>query len=129
MSLRRARRRRRASITSLIDVIFLLLLFFMLSSTFSRFSELTVASVSQSDVVSPSAKSSVVSLNILPSAMSLNGQVVADEDLLQTLRRTLITQDRLSVSVSDTVSTQRLIETLVVLSALEGMSVQLLEPK
>lgn len=61
--------------------------------------------------------------------MSLNGQVVADEDLLQTLRRTLITQDRLSVSVSDTVSTQRLIETLVVLSALEGMSVQLLEPK
>ena len=45
MALRRARQRRRASITSLIDVIFLLLLFFMLASTFSKYSEIELASL------------------------------------------------------------------------------------
>jgi biopolymer transport protein ExbD len=36
------RRRRPLSLTSLIDVIFLLLLFFMLSSTFTRFGEVSI---------------------------------------------------------------------------------------
>ena len=44
MALKRTRPRRRASITSLIDVIFLLLLFFMLASSFSKFSEVEIAS-------------------------------------------------------------------------------------
>lgn len=37
------RRQTRLSLTPLIDVIFLLLLFFMLSSTFSRYSEISVS--------------------------------------------------------------------------------------
>ena len=37
-----SRRRRPLSLASLIDVIFLLLLFFMLSSTFTRFGEVTI---------------------------------------------------------------------------------------
>jgi biopolymer transport protein ExbD len=36
-------RRRTIALTSLIDVIFILLLFFLLSSTFSRFGELSLA--------------------------------------------------------------------------------------
>ncbi|MDZ7824037.1 MAG: biopolymer transporter ExbD [Ahrensia sp.] len=36
------KRRRKLALTPLIDVIFLLLLFFMLSSTFSRFSEVSI---------------------------------------------------------------------------------------
>lgn len=38
------RQRRYPSLTSLIDIIFLLLLFFMLSSTFSKYAEVQVAS-------------------------------------------------------------------------------------
>jgi biopolymer transport protein ExbD len=39
----RLRRRRGIALTSLIDVIFILLLFFLLSSTFTRFGEISLA--------------------------------------------------------------------------------------
>ncbi len=66
------RRHSRLSLTPLIDVIFLLLLFFMLSSTFSRYSEISVsgggsksAQVSQPDVI----------LSVAGGELKLNGVV------------------------------------------------------
>ena len=68
------RRRSRLSLTPLIDVIFLLLLFFMLSSTFSRYSEISLTggggkagSVSQPDVI----------LSVADGQLKLNGVVTA----------------------------------------------------
>ena len=128
MALKRERRRRRASITSLIDVIFLLLLFFMLSSTFSRFSELEIASVSQGDSTSTAPQVELVTLDILPDAIMLNGIAVQEAELISSLSSMLTSDQRVSVNVGDTVSTQRMIDMLVQLNAVEAVSIQLVEP-
>lgn len=130
MALRRERRRRRASITSLIDVIFLLLLFFMLSSTFSQFSELNIASVADSEVTSSSAPQvDTVTLEILPEALRLNGTSVSETDVAIRLSTLVTPQSQVSVTIADAVTTQRMIETLVLLNSVEGISIQLVEPR
>lgn len=129
MALRRERRRRRASITSLIDVIFLLLLFFMLSSTFSQFSELTIASVTDGDAPRASApQTDSVTLEILPEALRLNGNSVSDAELAASLSSFAATGPQVSVTIAEAVTTQRMIETLVLLNSVDGISIQLVEP-
>ena len=129
MALRRERRRRRASITSLIDVIFLLLLFFMLSSTFSQFSELTIASVADGDAPRASApQTDSVTLEILPEALRLNGNSVSDSELAASLSSFVAARPQVSVTIAEAVTTQRMIETLVLLNSVDGISIQLVEP-
>ena len=129
MALRRERRRRRASITSLTDVLFLLLLFFMLSSTFSQFSELNIASVAEAEAATTSASQvDIVTLEILPDTLRLNGSSVSDTDLAARLASLVATRPQVSVTIADAVTTQRMIETLVLLNAVDGISIQLVEP-
>ena len=59
---RAALRRRKLSLTSLIDVIFLLLLFFMLSSTFSQFSEVELATAGAGRTTAPDTRPVFVQL-------------------------------------------------------------------
>ena len=66
------RRHSRQSLTPLIDVIFLLLLFFMLSSTFSRYSEVSISG--SGSAASPAAQPDVI-LAIANDELKLNGVV------------------------------------------------------
>ena len=112
MSLRRASRRRRASITSLIDVIFLLLLFFMLASTFSRFSEVEVAAAPDSSRATSSEKR-VVHVLVEPRSLEIDGAFAHDAELPRVLADIDGDDDAsLSISVSEVVTTQRLIDVL-----------------
>ncbi|MEM9377112.1 MAG: biopolymer transporter ExbD [Pseudomonadota bacterium] len=128
MALRRERRRRRASITSLIDVIFLLLLFFMLSSTFSQFSELEIASVTNREAPAANAPVDLVTLEILQDGIRVNGGAVQDAELASRLSLLLTRDGRVSVDVADSVTTQRMVETLILLNGLDGISIQLVAP-
>tara|TARA_R110002020_G_scaffold58372_4_gene160060 strand:- start:24422 stop:24808 length:387 start_codon:yes stop_codon:yes gene_type:complete len=67
------RRHSRLSLTPLIDVIFLLLLFFMLSSTFSRYSEI---SVSGGGGAAGAASRPDVILSVARDALKLNGEAL-----------------------------------------------------
>ena len=125
MSLRRPSRRRRASITSLIDVIFLLLLFFMLASTFSRFSEVEVAAVADSGGAASSG-GRVVRILVEPQSLMIDGVVAPDAELARALAN-LQTDDAasLAVSVSEDVTTQRLVDVLSIISLASDIDVQL----
>ena len=65
--------RRRLSMTSLIDVIFLLLLFFMLTSTFSKFSEVELASAAGSAQAAPS-QARPIFLQLDAEGLRINGR-------------------------------------------------------
>ena len=125
MALRRVRRRRRASLTSLIDVLFLLHHFFMLSSTISQFSELNIASVADGEATAANiSQIDLITLEILPEALRLNGSSVSDTDLAVRLSTLVTAQSQVSVTITDAVTTQRMIETLVLLNSVEGLSIQ-----
>lgn len=66
------RRHSRLSLTPLIDVIFLLLLFFMLSSTFSRYSEVSVSA--GGSAAGPIFQPDVI-LTVADGELKLNGAV------------------------------------------------------
>jgi biopolymer transport protein ExbD len=131
MPLEMAQTRRKAiSMTSLIDVIFLLLLFFMLSSTFTQFSEIQLFGT-QAGTQSRSnpSENAPIFLQLTQFALQLNGQ---EFDLSRlpagiTSLRGLDVQTVLISAKSDTVTAQRLVDTLVVLATLTDLDVIVLE--
>lgn len=119
--LRRQRARRRLSMTSLIDVIFLLLLFFMLSSTFSKFSEVELASGAGGGTPSDNPP---LFLQLGPETLRLN----ATETTISNLTNAPYFQDldpsaprTLLVSMQKDVTAQRLTDLLVALRTLKGV--------
>tara|TARA_R100000935_G_scaffold37399_1_gene58449 strand:- start:1800 stop:2189 length:390 start_codon:yes stop_codon:yes gene_type:complete len=128
MALRRVRRRRRASITSLIDVIFLLLLFFMLASTFSTFSEIDISSTASGSEVT--ADTPVLTLTVRANGLLLEDEPVRLDHLIHRLERLGSGEDTpiVSVTVTDDVTTQSLIDVLSELKRLPRLEVMVMEP-
>jgi biopolymer transport protein ExbD len=118
-------RRRPISLTPLIDIIFLLLLFFMLSSTFTRFAEVPLVNAG---TVAADTGAAPVLVQLGADTVRVNGDIAAlaaVPDRLASLREggeatALITLD-------DTVSSQRLVDLLVLLQGLPWLSVAVLE--
>lgn len=128
MSLKRVRNRRRASITSLIDVIFLLLLFFMLASTFSKFSEIDVAVASASDIGQSSTD--LATLIIQADRIHCNERETVDADLVSRLNElTASGTSSIMISVTDDVSTQRLVDVLSLVKQVPSLNIQIKEPE
>lgn len=128
MALRRVRRRRQASITSLIDVIFLLLLFFMLASSFSKYSEIELSAVAASGAASEPHPEIAV-LHIDAAKLTLDGEALTEAEMIPRLRaRDLPSDGVLVVSVTDEVTTQRMIDVLMELNTISGLRFRLLEP-
>lgn len=119
-------RRRRLSLTSLIDVIFLLLLFFMLSSTFSKFSEVELASASAGALGNSDVQRSFLKLG--QDSLSLNGEEIAPEALAASFGNISPEADKISVIVSmqDEVTAQRLTDILVVLRGIDRLKINVL---
>lgn len=114
-------RRRRLSMTSLIDVIFLLLLFFMLSSTFSRFGEITLAA-SPAGAAAGGPPPRFVQLG--PQDLSVNGQPEAIEGLAARLAET---PGPVLVALRPEVTAQRLADLLAELGTKPDLAVTVLE--
>ena len=76
------RRKKHLSLTSLIDVIFLLLLFFMLTSTFTRFAQVEVATAGQSGTV---AGKPGVLLRLTAAGFEINGEITEADALTERL--------------------------------------------
>ena len=126
MSLKAANRRRALSMTSLIDVIFLLLLFFMLSSTFSKFAEVELASVNGQGAGSADQ---TLFLQVTPDTLRLNTAELPIEGLSTRLIETLTSgQTRLILSLSGDVTSQRLTDVLVILRGQPMLALAILAP-
>ncbi|MEM1134129.1 MAG: biopolymer transporter ExbD [Pseudomonadota bacterium] len=121
----RRKRRRTLSITSLIDVIFLLLLFFMLASTFQQFSELEVGGVSASGGSAEASKAESFSLIVGPSQLTLDGAAMADAQLVRRLSVASDKPKKLNLQVASGVSSQRLIDIMVLLEPISDLNVNL----
>lgn len=119
------RRRNRLSMTSLIDVIFLLLLFFMLTSTFSRFAEIELATATGGGAAAPGQKPYFLQLD--PQRLRLNGQALALADLGDSLLTEAPEGAPVLVSLGRDVDAQRLTDLLIALRALPGLRVTVLE--
>jgi len=118
-------RRRPITLTPLIDVIFLLLLFFMLSSTFTRFAEVPLQNAGGGAEPGPRP----IFLQLGPEAFRLNGAPVGDADLIDAL--TALRPDKgepttLLVTLSEDVTSQRLIDLLVMLRPVPWLAVSVL---
>lgn len=113
--------RRRLSMTPLIDVIFLLLLFFMLSSTFSEFGEIELTQATGGGTASDTPIERLF-VQLGADRLTLNGQPVTQDDL-----STRIETGQVLVSLDDDVTSQRLVDLLVLLRGREGVSVMVLE--
>lgn len=124
--MRRARQRRRLSMTSLIDVIFLLLLFFMLSSTFTRFAEVDLASAG-AGTGAPSERPVFVSL--AADSLRINGDDAALSALPDVLGAQRTGSDPLTVLIAARadVTAQRLTDVLAALRAVPDLAVTVLE--
>jgi len=118
-------RRRRLSLTSLIDVIFLLLLFFMLSSTFSRFSDVELASA---DGGSPVDGPRPIFVQLRADALRVNARAVPLDRLGEALAPLVEGDARALVSTGADVTAQRLTDLLVRLRRVERLSVRVLVP-
>jgi len=119
-------RRRKLSLTSLIDVIFLLLLFFMLSSTFSQFSEVELATAGQGQAAAPEARPIFVQLR--EDGLRVNAQEVPLDGLGEALAALMEGEARALVSTGADVTAQRLTDLLLALRGIPGLSVQVLVP-
>jgi biopolymer transport protein ExbD len=73
------RRRKLISLTPLIDVVFILLLFFMLSSTFTRWHQINLASASSSDSQTPDLR--ILKIESNQGDFSFNGSRLSMNDL------------------------------------------------
>lgn len=125
MALSRTRSRRRASITSLIDVIFLLLLFFMLASSFSRFSEVALASADTSGAASI-GEETVYRVVVSPASVAFEGQAYGDAAIRVRLGAVLSERPGLVLmTVSPDTSTQRLVDVLTRLNGVPGGEIRL----
>jgi biopolymer transport protein ExbD len=123
---RRPFRRRRQSLTSLIDVIFLLLMFFMLSSTFARHGEIPFAAAA-AGTPAPSDTSPAF-LRLSPDTLTLNGDPVEPGEIPDRLARLGEgTPPPIVVALSGEVTSQRLVDALVPLTALSGASVTVID--
>nr|WP_256474302.1 biopolymer transporter ExbD [Lutimaribacter sp. EGI FJ00013] len=124
--MRRQRRRRRLSMTSLIDVIFLLLLFFMLSSTFTRFAEVELASAGAGGATAPDRP---VFLSLGADSLRLNGAPTSLRALPEALAGHRDGDAALAVLIATQadVTAQRLTDILVALRPLKNLSVTVLE--
>ena len=121
---RAALRRRKLSLTSLIDVIFLLLLFFMLSSTFSQFSEVELATAGAGRTTAPDTRPVFVQLRA--DSLRVNAREVGLDALAGALAPLMDGETRALVSAGDDVTAQRLTDLLLALRGIEGLSVQVL---
>lgn len=129
MMLRRIRSRRRASITSLIDVIFLLLLFFMLASTFSKFSEIELATTVGAGGGGQDVPG-VIRLQIEPDRLMLDDAPVGLSHALAQLTEAGRDGEVVAiVSVSASVTTQRLTDILTFLGNVPGLTLHIVEPE
>lgn len=122
--MRRQARRRRLSMTSLIDVIFLLLLFFMLSSTFTRFSEIELASGGAAGSAS-AANNRPFFLRLGMDSLDLNGRDIAFDSLVNGFGEDAAPV--ILVSMVSSVTAQRLTDLLVALRGVSGAQVTVLE--
>lgn len=123
--LKAKRRTRRLSMTSLIDVIFLLLLFFMLTSTFTKFAEVKLTSASaggaaqsQEDQTPPlfvKLEQDSLSLNAAPVTMTALAKAIMDAKGDADAQRVMI-------SMAAEADAQRLIDVLVVLRSVPGLT-------
>lgn len=118
------RRRRRLSMTSLIDVIFLLLLFFMLTSTFSKFAEVELASAGAGGVTAPDKPP--LFLQLASDSIRVNGDLVTLEDISGSALAQAEAGTSVLVSLRDGVDAQRLTDLLVALRALPDLTVTVL---
>nr|WP_325248526.1 biopolymer transporter ExbD [Amylibacter sp.] len=118
------RRRRRLSMTSLIDVIFLLLLFFMLTSTFSKFAEVELASAGAGGATAP--EQPPLFLQLASDSISVNGEAVTLEDIGNSALAQVEAGTSVLVSLRDGVDAQRLTDLLVALRALPDLTVTVL---
>ncbi|MEO0637582.1 MAG: biopolymer transporter ExbD [Pseudomonadota bacterium] len=123
---RRTSRRRPLALTSLIDVIFLLLLFFMLSSTFTRFAEIPV-SAALAGAGAPTTSEPPLFLRLSDDELLLNGQAVPLTEIAGALLALDDGSDLLLISLTETVSTQRLTDLLVRLPASEDLTILVLD--
>ncbi|AKS46347.1 outer membrane transport energization protein ExbD [Octadecabacter temperatus] len=120
-------RRKSLSMTSLIDVIFLLLLFFMLSSTFTRFAEipLTGASAGRGGTTSDTPP---LFLRLDENSVELNGQGYTLGSVIEQIDSLTPPEgQQLLIAPRDAVTSQRLVDLLVVLAARPDLSVVVLE--
>lgn len=127
MALRRARQRRRASITSLIDVIFLLLLFFMLASTFSKFSEIELASLPGGAPAEDSTEETQ-RLRIEASRLVFNGENLPIGEIVRRLSLAPATPRMLAVTADNEATTQQLTDVLMKLGTVPGLTIQVMGP-
>lgn len=118
------RRRRRLSMTSLIDVIFLLLLFFMLTSTFSKFAEVELASASAGGAIAP--ETAPIFLQLSTDSISVNGDIVTLDDIGGSALAQAEAGTSVLVSLRDGVDAQRLTDLLVALRAMPDLTVTVL---
>lgn len=125
--MRRTRQRRALSMTSLIDVIFLLLLFFMLTSTFTRFAEVELASAGSGGAT---AAKKPVFVSLSADDLRLNGTALAFPELSGALAPHRADGAPLGVLVAARadVTSQRLTDLLGALRSIPGLSVTVLEP-
>lgn len=105
-------RQRRLSLTSLIDVIFLLLLFFMLSSTFTKFADIEIASARGGSAAASSPERPVF-LFLKPEEVLINGVETGFPDLTSAIKALAPTaRPTVLISVTDSVTSQRLVDVL-----------------
>lgn len=124
---RRIWRRRPITLTPLIDIIFLLLLFFMLSSSFTRFGELPL--VNAAGGVPPSGQAPLF-VQLGADGLRLNGTDLSLAALPQALARIADGAGgetrTLLLSLDDEVTSQALVELLVLLQAESWLAVSVL---
>ncbi len=107
--------------TSLIDVIFLLLLFFMLTSTFSRYAEVELASPAGAGGAAKDIKPVFVQLT--PTEVTVNARPASLETLPLRLQADRPTGEEVTVVVAlkGEVTAQRLTDMLIVLKGVDGV--------
>ena len=118
--------RRKLSLTSLIDVIFLLLLFFMLSSTFSHFSEVDLATAGAGQPVASEARPVFVQLR--EDSLRVNAREVDLAGLPDAITPLIDGEAQALVSTGADVTAQRLTDLLLALRGIPGLTVQVLVP-
>jgi len=110
--------------TSLIDVIFLLLLFFMLTSTFSKFSEVELASAGAGTIAT--SEIPPLFLQLGADRVRLNGDPLALDRLAQSALGNADKGTVVLVALGGGVDAQRLTDLLVALRGLPGLRVSVL---
>ena len=112
--------------TSLIDVIFILLLFFLLTSTFTRFGEL---SVSTGGAGAGIAAGSPIFLRLEADGLTLNGTRHALDTIVPALEAFAPgngDEAAVLISVADDVTSQRLVDLLALLRPFDWADVTVL---